>query len=149
PGATAVSTSGYAGAAIEPGGTVWDWGVPGLGNGRGDGSSTPVQVRGLTKITAVSVGIDKLALRSDGTVWEWGFADMWGLGPVKVSGLSDVVAIAAGQNAVAFNLALKEDGTVWSWGQNPDGELGNGTTTDSWTPVQVSGLTDVVAIAAG
>ena len=49
----------------------------------------------------------------------------------------------------AFVLALKADGTVWSWGANGQGQLGNGNQTQQTSPVQVSGLTDVVAIAAG
>ncbi len=47
------------------------------------------------------------------------------------------------------SLAVKSDGTVWAWGWNGDGRLGDGTTTDSLTPVPVLGLTDVVAVAAG
>ena len=43
---------------------------------------------------------------------------------------------------------LKSNGTVWAWGFNACGQLGDGTTTQRWTPVQVSGLTSVVAVAA-
>jgi hypothetical protein len=43
----------------------------------------------------------------------------------------------------AVSLPLKSDGTVWAWG---GGYLGNGS-TNSNVPVQVSGLTGVVAIA--
>jgi alpha-tubulin suppressor-like RCC1 family protein len=35
---------------------------------------------------------------------------------------------------------LKSDGTVWTWGNNSNGQLGDGTTTDRWTPVQVQSL---------
>ena len=45
--------------------------------------------------------------------------------------------------------AIKSDGTVWAWGDNYQGQLGDGTTTNRNTPVQVSGLTGVTAIAAG
>ncbi len=52
-------------------------------------------------------------------------------------------------------LVLKDDGTVWAWGMSYFGQLGDGTQSDSQTPVQVKGLdgnqnlTDIIAIAAG
>ena len=46
-------------------------------------------------------------------------------------------------------MALKSDGTVWAWGLNENGQLGDGTTLNRNAPVQVLGLTGVVAIAAG
>ena len=49
----------------------------------------------------------------------------------------------------AHTVALKQDGTVWAWGGNDYGQLGDGTQTDSLTPVQVRGLYNVTAIAAG
>jgi alpha-tubulin suppressor-like RCC1 family protein len=47
------------------------------------------------------------------------------------------------------SLALRNDGTVWACGDNTYGELGNGTTNNSSTPLQVSGLSGIVAVAAG
>ncbi|MGH9224983.1 MAG: RHS repeat-associated core domain-containing protein [Acidimicrobiales bacterium] len=46
------------------------------------------------------------------------------------------------------SLAAKSDGTAWAWGYNSNGQLGDGTTTSRSTPVQVSGLTGVVAVSA-
>lgn len=66
---------------------------------------------------------------------------------VEVSGLrSGVSAIAArGEHTCAVI-----DGELRRWGSNFFGELGDGTGTDSATPVAVSGLrSGVIAIAAG
>jgi len=46
-------------------------------------------------------------------------------------------------------LAVKSDGTVWAWGENGFGQLGNGTNTDSDTPVQVLGISNAASVAAG
>ena len=63
-----------------------------------------------------------------------------------MSGLSNVIAIAAGEHNT---VALKSDGTVWTWGYNWYGQLGDGTQTNRLTPVQVSELSNVIAIAGG
>jgi len=49
----------------------------------------------------------------------------------------------------SHTMALKSDGTVWAWGYNGSGQLGDGSTTDRYTPVEVSGLSGVMDIAAG
>jgi hypothetical protein len=54
--------------------------------------------------------------------------------PVPVSGISGVVAIAAG---ASHSLALKDDGTFWAWGDNNYGQLGTGG-ADSQVPVQIT-----------
>jgi alpha-tubulin suppressor-like RCC1 family protein len=95
-------------------------------------------------------------LRSDGTVWAWGNnwqgqlgdngTTPWRLTPFQVPGLSGVVAIAAGAH---HSLALRSDGSVWAWGLNRDGQLGDGTTTNRLSPLQViapsSGITAVTS----
>ncbi|MFE8598381.1 RCC1 domain-containing protein [Archangium violaceum] len=54
--------------------------------------------------------------------------------------------IAAG----AFHsLVVRPDGTVWVAGQNSSGQLGDGTLSNRTLPVQVQGLSGVVAVSAG
>ena len=57
-----------------------------------------------------------------------------------------MTAVAAGSNA---SYALRSNGTVWAWGYNGNGRLGDGTASQRLSPVQVPGLSNVLAIAAG
>lgn len=147
--------------ALRDDGTVWAWGSNRrgqLGDGTTNDRSSPVQVSSLSSITAVAAGgSHSLALRSDGTVWAWGnnIRGQLGIGltwndpykPVQISGISNVVAIAAGS---FHSVALRNDGTVWAWGENNHGQLGDGTTSNySDSPVQVIDLSGVMAISVG
>jgi alpha-tubulin suppressor-like RCC1 family protein len=66
---------------------------------------------------------------------------------VAVSNLTGIVEVAVGTSN--HSVALKSDGTVWCFGNNGSGQLGDGTTTNRSTAVQVTGLTGVVQIGAG
>jgi len=59
---------------------------------------------------------------------------------------SPVTALAAGGN---HSCALLVSGAVQCWGNNSEGQLGNGTTTASTTPVPVSGISTATAVAVG
>ncbi|WP_170177684.1 RCC1 domain-containing protein [Thermomonospora umbrina] len=127
-----------------------------LGNNSTVNSTVFTKVRNLTRVKAVSANVHySLALKADGTVWAWGQGNL-GNGstqssvPVQVSGITNAVAIDAG---AAHAVAVLSDGTVKAWGSNSHGQLGNGTTTASATPVTVTGLTGAAttygAAAAG
>jgi alpha-tubulin suppressor-like RCC1 family protein len=103
-----------------------------------------------------------LVVCNDHTVSGWGANYFGQLGngtntdsntPVYVSGLTSVIAVSASGVGLidekVHSLALKEDGTVWAWGINCHGQFGNGTYNDSNIPVQVIGLTGIIAIDCG
>lgn len=157
----ALDASDASNLAIRSNGTVWAWGYNGygeLGDGTTKTSARPVKVSGLSNVVATATGNSfALALRSNGTVWAWGNNTDGQLGngtrsdystiPVRVPGLSNVTAVAAGGNK---GIALLSNGRVKAWGLNEDGELGDGSTQKvSTTPVSVKGLRHVVSISSG
>ena len=175
----AIAAGTHHSLAVRSDGTLVAWGhnaVGEIGNPTTNTSfETPVQVPGvggagvLTGVVAVAAGeFHSLALKSDGTVVAWGDDSFGQLGrglsnssvstPVQVKGprgvgiLTDVVAIAAGQN---HSLALRSDGTLFAWGTNNDGQLGMGVVGGiRTTPTLVSGigsasLDRVIAVSAG
>lgn len=140
-------------------GTVWACGYNTegqLGDGTNIHKNIPVQVNNLSNIIEISGGGHSLFLKSDGTVWASGNNQYGQLGdgtnidrniPVQVNGLSNIVAIAGGSR---HSLFVKSDGTVWACGYNGDAQLGNETIAyTSNIPVQVSGLSNIIAVAGG
>ncbi|WNG33272.1 chromosome condensation regulator RCC1 [Archangium violaceum] len=155
--------------ALKRDGTVWAWGNNDSGNlGQGAEDTVahpePAQVPGLSGVVDIASGREHmLALHTDGTVSAWGLNASGQVGngeggtglevyaPVKVVGLTDVVAVYANSN---FSLALKADGTLWGFGQNFNGQLGNGQSgkdyqADPLADTAVVGLSDLRDVAAG
>jgi alpha-tubulin suppressor-like RCC1 family protein len=149
------------------GGTVRAWGYNSygqVGEISGNYITVPVSVAGVTDAVDVAAGrYHSVALLSDGTILCWGLNDEGQLGngtnsssatPVPVSGITNAIAVSCGVSDYLpeggnHTLALLSDGTVVAWGSNDFGQLGNASTVDSNVPVFVSGINNVVAIAAG
>jgi alpha-tubulin suppressor-like RCC1 family protein len=160
-GVRAIAAGEVLTCAVTSAGGVKCWGYNRYGQ-LGDGTTadrhSPVAVSGLAGVRAIAAG-EALgcALTSAGGVKCWGDNRYGELGdgtttdhhaPVDVSGLrSGVTAIAVGY---LHACALTSAGGVKCWGYNRYGQLGDGTTTDRRTPVDVSGLAGgVTAITAG
>jgi alpha-tubulin suppressor-like RCC1 family protein len=169
-----VAAAGAETCAVLAGGAVACWGMNDLGQlGRGITSgpencldigacsTTPGVVSGLSGATAVATnGSEACAVLSSGAVECWGSNAFGELGsatvvtvsgnpvssvPIMVAGLPRATAVAL---ATHYACALLLDGTIQCWGTNPDGQLGNGSITDSTTLVPVSDA-GAAAIAAG
>ena len=130
-----------------------------LGNNSSTSSSVPVDVYGLAAsvATVVAGGNHTCAVTKAGGAKCWGYGTYSMLGdgtsnsryaPVDVVGLSSGVAqlLATSSNTCALTTA----GGVKCWGFNGQGQVGDGTTTQRSTPVDVTGLTaGVTKLALG
>jgi alpha-tubulin suppressor-like RCC1 family protein len=160
-GVSAIAAGKYHTCALIAGGWVMCWGYNAAGQ-LGDGTTTdrytPVDVLLASGVSTIATGANHTcALTAGGGVKCWGWNGSGQLGdgtttdrttPVDVSGLaSGVSAIAAGG---LHTCARTAGGGIKCWGRNAEGQLGDGTTTDRYTPIDVSGLASgVSAIAAG
>jgi alpha-tubulin suppressor-like RCC1 family protein len=145
-GVTAIACGAYHTCAIVSGGAVECWGSSAdgkLGNGSVYDSPTPVAVSNLSGVTAIAAGFSHTCTAGyDGVARCWGSNASGQLGdgttttrstPVAVAGLqTNARQVAAGG---AHSCALLTSGGIECWGSNAYGQLGNGTTTDSVTPV--------------
>jgi alpha-tubulin suppressor-like RCC1 family protein len=161
-GVTALAAGDRHTCALTAGGGVRCWGrnnYSQLGDGREIDLLTPVDVGGLgSGVMAPAAGsIHTCVLTAGGGVKCWGRNDYGQLGdgttmsrstPVDVIGLaSGVTALSAGYS---HTCALTAGGGVKCWGYNANGQLGDGTTVQRETPVDVVGLgSGVTALAAG
>jgi alpha-tubulin suppressor-like RCC1 family protein len=173
---TTIAGGGRHSLIVDPFGYVYAWGggTSGqLGNQTNSDSNVPVPVwtSSIPLVSSVAAGgFHSVARGTDGTVWSWGSNTSGGLGnsnypggtnvPVQVQGangsgnLTGIASITAGD--YNFSAATKvADGSVWTWGDNTMGQLGNNSTSNSLTPVQVKGpaavgfLTGIVQVSAG
>jgi len=146
--------------AVLSSGGVRCWGANAsgqLGDGTTNASSVALAVSGITTATAVvSDAADSFCARlGSGGVDCWGANTAGELGdgtttassvPVAVTGLSGAVAVTSdGDDSYC---AVLSTGVVECWGANASGQLGNGSTTQSTTPVVVTGLTDATSVTS-
>ncbi len=127
-------------------------------------ASSPTQIGSLTSwrdvYASCSYGVS-YALQTNGSLWAWGHVNSAGIGssnsgsgyihsPVQVGTGTRWSNIAVfGHGTGATTLATQTDGTLWGWGYNNDGQIGDGTTSAKYSPVQVGSLTDWSKVASG
>ncbi len=144
----------YHTCAVKTDGSAWCWGrnwSGQLGNNTITSSSTPVQVkidadRTLDNVTAVTANeAHSCALTTAGAVYCWGANWQGRLGDgtttdrrvaTQATGMAAGVAkVSAGKG---HTCVLKANGQVWCWGRNWSGQVGDGTTTERTSGVQIT-----------
>src|SRR6266571_423973 len=163
------SDSGQA-CALAPNAAAycWGWNVEGaVGSGSANAiEPAPVAVAVPTREAGFSVvsaggGFVKFTcgVGTSGRVYCWGANFVGQLGNGSVGGQSRTPVLIASQDTLFTTVsaggwhacAVAATGTVYCWGANSNGQLGDGTTTDSPTPVAVSAPAGVsfASVSAG
>ena len=149
---SAAAAGGSHSLGVGSDGHTYAWGSNSsgqLGDGTGSDSTLPTRVALPAGVTLTTVGAGfshSLGLTGAGAAYAWGRNADGRLGdgttadratPVKVAvpvGVTLTALVAGG----VFSLALAADGSAYTWGDNTAGELGDGTTAKSATPVKVT-----------
>jgi len=136
--------------ARERDGSLSCWGFNGsgqLGIGSHVEAHSPMHV--MNDVATFAIGQShSCAVKTDGSAWCWGSNTFGQLGagravqhqilPQGVARLLAGVARVVSSPVSTHTCAVKSDGTAWCWGRNANGQLGDGTRTDRFTPVQVA-----------
>jgi alpha-tubulin suppressor-like RCC1 family protein len=149
---TAIEAGTHSTCAISSGNVYcWGWNNYGqLGDGTTTNRSTPTKINSLSNVTKISIsGYVNCAL-SGGKVYCWGHNVYGAVGdgtttsrssPVQVPGITNAIDISTGSYYTAC--AVVTGGKAYCWGINSSGELGDGTTTQRTTPVEVTVMDDI------
>jgi alpha-tubulin suppressor-like RCC1 family protein len=109
-------------------------------------STRPAAVLGGLRFRSVSAGYQfTCGATTDDRVYCWGRNEQGQLGTGTLTRSDRPIAVAAGGRRFrqvraggAHACAISTSSEAFCWGYNPDGRLGNGTTTSRTTPVRVS-----------
>jgi alpha-tubulin suppressor-like RCC1 family protein len=121
-----------------------------------DATGLPVIAAAFSPASADSAG-STCAVRPTGEGYCWGLNSDGQLGdgtnitrltPAKIAAPANIRLVTV--SAKAFHgCGLDEVGQAWCWGNNADGRLGNNSSINSNTPVEVAGGRSFISISAG
>jgi len=138
----AVSAGAYHSLALDIHGNVWAWGDNAweqLGVDTIYDRYTPVKI--LESIRAIYAGdTHSMAIDNYDNLWAWG--DRFDSTPYII--MDSVSSVSTWYNHI---MIIKTDGSLWALGYNQHGQLGNGTTINSYDPIKI--MDDVESVSVG
>ena len=110
---------------------------------------SPVQI-GTSYWASISAGSGiSFGIRADGTLWRWGGSAYGGNGdntngtttsvPTQIGTKNNWRMVSASNSSTHIIAAIDNDNNLYTWGYNGAGGLGDGTTINKSSPVQVGG----------
>lgn len=154
------TASSYTTLAIRADGSLWAWGnnkYGMIGNGTYKDENTPVKSGNDYDWVGLGTGNSiSYAIKSNGSLWSCGNNAHGALGDgttnnyrnqwYNLSKDSKFVNISTG---TFHSASLKSDGTLWTWGNNAFGQLGDSSTVQKNSAVQIGHDTSWMSVALG
>jgi alpha-tubulin suppressor-like RCC1 family protein len=156
-----ITTGAWHTCGLTSAGAAYCWGYNGngqLGDNTTTQSLTPVAVQqGGVTFTSITGGFDHTCgLTSAGAAYCWGYNVYGQLGdnttadrhtPVAVGGGPSWAAVVSSGTASHTCAVKLSSQLIYCWGLNSNGQLGDQTTTNRYSPVQASYLVTVAGVA--
>jgi alpha-tubulin suppressor-like RCC1 family protein len=157
-----ISAGDSTGCAITTVGRGYCWGLGShgeTGTGASGDRSTPTLISGSLTFTSISVGGNHACgIANGGVGYCWGDDTFGQLGDARNVNSTTPIPVSGGGAPAVFSMisagfqhtcALTSDGTAFCWGRGNFGQLGNGGTGNSDTPVAVATGSKFTWISAG
>ena len=138
---TAIAAGYYQSLGLQNDGSLWR-----LNYDEQIGSAMLLDSTG-TWTAVMGGGSQSLALKNDGSLWTW---RQYSSSMVQLNVTGPWTAVSIGSSIWSNHvLGIKSDGSLWAWGENEYGQLGDGSTIESSTPILIDSTSTWTAIAAG
>jgi len=158
---TEVSLGSSHSSAITSKGRIFTWGYNfygQLGDGTNINKDIPTEITSKFNlntgetITSVSLGSNySSAITSEGRIFTWGYGVYGQIGdgttanrytPIEITsnfGLDVGETITSASLGSNHSSAISSEGRIFIWGSNAFGQIGDGTTTDRYIPIEITG----------
>jgi hypothetical protein len=142
-------------------GAAYCWGFNGggeLGDGTNNSSSVPVPISGGLSFTSIAAGDEVTCgvTTTTGAAYCWGFNNTGAVGDGTTTMRLVPTAVVGGLLFTTVDVAMVNghacgvttSGAAYCWGDNTNGQLGDGSTSQSSVPVAVSGGLNFLTVSA-
>lgn len=152
-----LSAGDHHSAGIDNEGKLWVWGINSfgaLGDGTGENKSKPQKIlEDKTFSKVIASDYSTLAINNNNEIWLCGenygkIYENSNSGSREMKKLDFKIEFST-ISAYNHYLYLDNQKKLWSWGYNMRGQLGDGTTTDKKSPVQIKSEIQFSQVSAG